>query len=110
MSSPELPAKFTAANVYRTLTAISMIALVGLGGKIWNGQDDKFGDVKSSLGKIVDAVEKSANILTDVRLDVQSIKGEQSRLRQVDESFADRMNRLEKAYERQVRTRGIDGQ
>ena len=106
--SVELPEKLDTTNIYRVLTALGMGGCLILGVKIWSGQDDKFGDMKASLKTIVESVESSARILTDVRLDIRDIKGEQSRLRQVDDGFGERMNRLERAYERS-RTRGIDG-
>jgi len=48
-------------------------------------------------------------IITDIRLDVRDIKGEQGRLKQVDEDMRDRITRIERAYERS-RTRGIEPQ
>lgn len=104
----ELPKSLNGTSVYRWFSGFALSLLMVAAGVIWNGQADKGERTEKAVGRVGEAVESVARVLGDVRLDVATIKGELSRLKTVDDSFQSRMDRLERAYDRDRRTRGLD--
>ena len=85
--------KLNATTIYRSLTAGALVVISGL-------LSTMYFEKNSKLDKIADTIERVGGIITDVRIKVTEIQGEQSRLRQVDAAYDDRISRIERAYER----------
>lgn len=85
--------RLNATTIYRSLTAGALVVISGLFSTMYFEKNSK-------LDKIADTIERVGGIVTDVRIKVTEIQGEQSRLRQVDAAYDDRISRIERAYER----------
>ena len=85
--------RLNATTIYRSLTAGALVVISGL-------LSTMYFEKNSKLDKIADTIERVGGIITDVRIKVTEIQGEQSRLRQVDAAYDDRISRIERACER----------
>ena len=85
--------RLNATTIYRSLTAGALVVISGL-------LSTMYFEKNSKLDKISDSLEKVGGIITDVRIKVTEIQGEQSRLKQVDADYGDRISRMERACER----------